>query len=79
MRMITVTPKYVLDAVCNARHDEIRREVIDIKTEIKDIRENHLVHLNTRLDNLQLAMILLGLISGASLCIKILELVKVIP
>ena len=71
--------KTVLEAVCNVRHAEIRREIGEIKSDIHDIKENHLPHLNNRLDMLQIALILLGMISGASLGIKILELAKVIP
>ena len=73
-----MAPKSVSAEVCNARHDEIRRELVSLQTDLREIKDNHLPHLNVRLDNLQTAMLILGLIAGASLGIKMLELMKVI-
>ena len=77
--------KYVSPELCNERHSEIAHRLTGIEVDIKDIKDNHLVHIKEKLATIsvqigdrpftqKLIYILIALLFG----LKIAELLKVI-
>lgn len=59
---------------CERTHTMLNGRLDEIHTDIKDIRDNHIVHINEELTNQKWKFYLIAIVTSAALGIKILEI-----
>ena len=64
------------DELCRQRYEDVSRQCEEIKTDLKNLRENHLHALEKEMNNLKISMAILTIIV---LGVKAGEILKLIP
>lgn len=62
----------VTDEMCNEKHRRIDEKLDEMHTDIKLIRDNHLVHVNDKIDKMWIILVILSVMSGGQLALKLL-------
>lgn len=62
----------VTDKVCEAKHKDIDRRLEDMHADLLNLRDNHIAHLQDKIDKVWIVLVLLGVISGGQLVLKLL-------
>ena len=64
----------VTDEVCLEKHKRIDERLDEIHTDVKTIRDNHIAHLNEKIDKQTLYIIILAVMAGGQLALKLMGL-----
>ena len=70
--------KYVSIQTCNATHEAVKDDLRELKVDVKEIKDNHLTHIQNDVTDLKSKMRIITAVSSITASALVMALIKII-